>query len=172
MATNQYFDIELAEGDVEAGFRKGHWRWPLREDDGGAFATVWMRDRDGNRCSCCRLFERDLSYGPGIVSRARLRMIGIGGVFTPERERGQGAALIMLETVMRYIRENRQLHCGAVLFASLDPSLKLYRRAGFSLIKDTTEPESKGSWGLWVNMTVPIVPTFSDLWTLEPRGYF
>jgi GNAT superfamily N-acetyltransferase len=80
---------------------------------------------DGNTLTAsCKRYERTIRMG-----KERLRVVGVGAVYTPEALRGRGYASAMLGTVLD---ESRRHGCDAVyLFSDIRP--RFYEEIGFRL---------------------------------------
>jgi predicted N-acetyltransferase YhbS len=87
------------------------------------YRTIGLYD-DGALISSCKRYERTVQLGA-----RRLRVFGVGAVFTPEPLRGRGYASVMLAMLLDAARAER---CDAVyLFSDIRPHF--YEELGFRL---------------------------------------
>jgi predicted N-acetyltransferase YhbS len=143
--------LELADAtDIQAVLRQNHsmWNGGLSKDlyydfNHGQFKHPWARRnyryfvlrKHGDIVSSCKLYTLDFQ-----AHSKRYKVAGIGGVFTPENERGNGYASEMMQVVVKRCRDEN--YDAVLLFSDIDPSF--YENVGFELLPDD-------DFHIWVN---------------------
>lgn len=134
--------------------RQPHWTWETPPDE------AYVRTVDGAPVAILRLFHRRLLH-----MDVSLPVVGIGGVFTVEGQRGKGHASALLAHTLGDL--SRRGYLAACLYASHDRSL--YQRAGFVEVQ-------LGFWCKALATGLAFVERDMRLlrmqWTVEPDGHF
>ena len=123
--------------------------------------TYTIRDEERNETvSCLRIFWRMLE-----TDKRRLRVVGIGGVWTWPARRGQGYATVLLDKVLDKLRETAKSADVVILCAS--QTRGLYSHLGFLEV-------GEGLYGVTLHEWEDCLHQDKNpyVWKVVPEGHF